>query len=126
MVWQMNDNVSKTLLRKHPAFAEFRDFLMKETERGNISRQEIVSMLPPMMFTNWKSTDRVLDMCAAPGSKTSQLIELLYKASGRDLTKMEGFVVANDNDVKRAYLLVHQLQRLSFLFPHLVITNHDA
>ncbi|KAL9649704.1 hypothetical protein ABK040_016791, partial [Willaertia magna] len=52
MVWQMNDNVSKTLLRKHPAFAEFRDFLMKETERGNISRQEIVSMLPPMMFTN--------------------------------------------------------------------------
>ncbi|KAL9648606.1 hypothetical protein ABK040_016240 [Willaertia magna] len=46
MVWQMNDNVSKTLLRKHPAFAEFRDFLMKETERGNIRIRKIMFISP--------------------------------------------------------------------------------
>ncbi|EFC41364.1 predicted protein [Naegleria gruberi] len=126
LVWQMHDHVTKNLLRKQPEFSEFRNFLMRETEKGNFCRQEVVSMLPPLMFTNWKPSDKVLDMCAAPGSKTSQLVELLYQSSGGDSKNISGFVIANDNDVKRAYLLVHQLQRLNFLFPHLMITNHDA
>ncbi|KAG2386306.1 hypothetical protein C9374_002752 [Naegleria lovaniensis] len=125
-IWQMSDAITKELLRKQPELAQFRDFLMRETEKGNLSRQEVVSMLPPLMFTNWKPSDRVLDMCAAPGSKTAQLVELLYQSGGGDSKNITGFVIANDNDVKRAYLLVHQLQRLNFLFPHVIITNHDA
>ena len=125
-IWQMSDKITKELLRKQPELAQFRDFLMRETEKGNLSRQEVVSMLPPLMFTNWKPSDKVLDMCAAPGSKTAQLVELLFQSSGGDSKNISGFVMANDNDVKRAYLLVHQLQRLNFLFPHLIITNHDA
>ena len=125
-IWQMGDKITKNLLRKHSGFTPFRNFLMRETEKGNISRQELVSMLPPLMFTNWKPTDKVLDMCAAPGSKTAQLVELLYQSCNGDEKKISGFVIANDNDVKRAYLLVHQLQRLNFLFPHLMISCHDA
>lgn len=37
-----------------------------------------------------------------------------------------GFVVANDNDTKRAYLLIHTLGRMNKLFPNVIVTNHDA
>lgn len=60
-------------------------------------------------------------MCAAPGSKTAQLIEYLHKDQER---LPEGFVVANDIDNNRCYLLVHQAKRLSS--PNVIITNHDA
>jgi hypothetical protein len=37
-----------------------------------------------------------------------------------------GFVVANDNDQKRAYLLIHSMSRVSQLFKNFIVTNHDA
>lgn len=37
-----------------------------------------------------------------------------------------GFVVANDVDTRRAYMLVHQVQRLRNLFPFIMVTNHDS
>jgi multisite-specific tRNA:(cytosine-C5)-methyltransferase len=42
--------------------------------QGYITRQEAVSMLPPL-FLDVRPEHRVLDMCAAPGQKTAQLIE---------------------------------------------------
>ena len=36
----------------------------------------------------------------------------------------EGYVVANDSDNKRCYLMVHQVKRLES--PCYTITNHDA
>lgn len=45
--------------------------------KGNISRQELVSMIPPLLL-DVKSDHLVLDMCAAPGSKTAQIIEALH------------------------------------------------
>lgn len=60
-------------------------------------------------------------MCASPGSKTAQLIEYLHKD---DVRLPKGFVVANDIDNNRCYMLVHQAKRLSS--PNIVITNHDA
>lgn len=39
-------------------------------DSGLISRQEIVSMIPPMLC-DIKSHHSVFDMCAAPGSKTA-------------------------------------------------------
>ena len=50
---------------------------MSETDAGNISRQEAVSMLPPL-FLKVEPHHYVLDMCAAPGSKTAQLVESLH------------------------------------------------
>nr|XP_006013532.1 PREDICTED: tRNA (cytosine(34)-C(5))-methyltransferase-like [Latimeria chalumnae] len=61
-------------------------------------------------------------MCAAPGSKTSQLIEMLHSDMG--VSFPEGFVIANDVDNKRCYLLVHQAKRLSS--PCIMVVNHDA
>ena len=62
-------------------------------------------------------------MCAAPGSKTAQLIEAIHSSVEEDVVP-EGVVVANDADNSRCYMLVHQAKRLQS--PCLVITNHDA
>jgi 16S rRNA C967 or C1407 C5-methylase (RsmB/RsmF family) len=116
---------TKATLRKNEVLKEFRDWLMLNTNVGHISRQEAVSMLPPLFF-DLKGSDRVLDMCAAPGSKTSQLLESVAADAGRNGQDPSGFVVANDNDVQRCYLLVHQLQRLEHLFGNMIFTNQDA
>ena len=62
----------------------------------------------------------VIDMCAAPGSKTIQILEYLHKGG----VVPTGFVIANDTDSKRAYMLTHQARRLNS--PALLITNNDA
>ena len=48
--------------------------------QGNISRQEAVSMIPPLLM-KIESHHKILDMCAAPGSKTAQIIEYLHAGS---------------------------------------------
>lgn len=55
-------------------------------------------MLPPLLLDP-QPTDFVLDMCAAPGSKTCQLLEIVNK----------GLIIANDVDSKRGFMLSHQL-----------------
>ena len=76
-------------------------------EGGHITRQEAVSMIPPLLM-DVKPHHRVLDLCAAPGSKTAQIIEQLHGDTGFGIPK--GFVVANDVENKRCYLLVHQVR----------------
>lgn len=117
MGWQID--VAKTVIRKNPQFAKLQRFLVIENEVGNISRQEAVSMIPPLVL-DVKSHHKVLDMCAAPGSKTAQLVESLHA----DTASPTGFVIANDSDFKRAHMLVHQIKRLNS--PNLVVVNHDA
>ncbi len=50
------------------------------------------------------AASQVLDMCAAPGSKTFQLLEALHATSATP----PGLVVANDADAQRCNLLTHQ------------------
>ncbi|ORY05842.1 S-adenosyl-L-methionine-dependent methyltransferase [Basidiobolus meristosporus CBS 931.73] len=113
---------SRSQLRKSPELANFHKFLVSETDVGNISRQEAVSMLPPLLLDvqphHW-----VLDMCAAPGSKTAQLLEAIH-AADQDGSIPTGFVLANDADHKRSYMLIHQTKRLQS--PCLIVTNHDG
>ena len=45
---------------------------------GNISRQEVVSMIPPLVM-DLQPGMTVLDMCAAPGSKAAQLLEMVHR-----------------------------------------------
>uniref|UniRef100_A0A3Q3EGI1 tRNA (cytosine(34)-C(5))-methyltransferase n=1 Tax=Kryptolebias marmoratus TaxID=37003 RepID=A0A3Q3EGI1_KRYMA len=114
-------NMSRKLLRKSPLLEKFHQFLVSETESGNISRQEAVSMIPPLLL-KIEPHHKILDMCAAPGSKTAQLIEMLH--ADMDVPFPEGFVIANDVDNKRCYLLVHQAKRLNS--PCIMVVNHDA
>lgn len=118
-------------------------------------------MIPPLVLDLWPGMT-VLDLCAAPGSKSAQLIELVHggeesrirkvlhrfhqtkcrsaSPSGRqveldqeeanaegdwsDSGRSTGLLVANDVDVRRAQMLVHQVKRLNS--PNLIVTNHDA
>jgi tRNA (cytosine34-C5)-methyltransferase len=77
-------------------------------------------------------------LCAAPGSKTSQLIELLHTSTtttqtpsaegkGRNDLSQEGdlgFVLANEMSRGRAYMLVHHIKRLQS--PAFLVSSHDA
>ena len=85
-------------------------------------------MLPPLL-SDIKSHHTVFDMCAAPGSKTAQILELIMsdhlKTQGKsNSVAPKGLVVANDADHKRAYLLTHQLHRLNTA--NTVVINHYA
>jgi 16S rRNA C967 or C1407 C5-methylase (RsmB/RsmF family) len=95
---------------------QFHDWLKQQTLTGNITRQETVSMIPPVVL-DVQPTDAVLDMCAAPGSKTSQMLECLGPA---------GVLVANDASSQRAYMLVHQLRRIMDSHPVVLVTTCQA
>ncbi|CAK9830295.1 tRNA (cytosine(34)-C(5))-methyltransferase [Anthophora retusa] len=119
LAWQLQ--LTRKDIRRSEAYFRLHNFLIAETGSGNISRQEVVSMVPPLVL-DVKPSHKVLDMCAAPGSKTVQLIEMLHSEEGSTLP--EGFVIANDLDNNRCYMLVHQAKRLNS--PIILITNHDA
>jgi len=118
MAW--NSNLSRRFIRRSEILQKLHRFLVEDSECGAITRQEAVSMIPPMLL-DVKPHHLVLDTCAAPGSKTAQIIEMMH--SDKDVVP-SGMVVANDADHKRCYLLVHQAKRLNS--PCVVITNHDA
>uniref|UniRef100_A0A1I8MXI6 tRNA (cytosine(34)-C(5))-methyltransferase n=1 Tax=Musca domestica TaxID=7370 RepID=A0A1I8MXI6_MUSDO len=120
MAYQL-DLTRKDIRRSEPLY-RLHNFLINETNAGAISRQEAVSMIPPLVL-DVKPTDKVLDMCAAPGSKTAQLIEALH-AEPEKYKIPPGFVLANDVDNNRCYMLVHQAKRLNS--PCFVVTNHDS
>ena len=64
LVWQLN--TFRQALKKSEPLKKLHKFIQRASDSGLISRQELVSMLPPL-FLDVKSTDLVLDMCAAPG-----------------------------------------------------------
>jgi len=119
LAWQLN--VAKSDIRHCEGLKKLHKFMIAEQEGGHITRQEAVSMIPPLLL-DVQPHHRVMDMCAAPGSKTAQIIEQLHGATGFGIPK--GFVVANDADNKRCYLLVHQAKRLQS--PSGLIMNADA
>ncbi|KAI9786560.1 MAG: hypothetical protein M1816_007884 [Peltula sp. TS41687] len=140
LAWSMT--TPRKVIRRYPPFASFQKFLVSETSVGNISRQEAVSMIPPLLL-DLKPGMTVLDLCAAPGSKSAQLTEMLHageegsvrdylsnpepdpsKPNMADQGRSTGLLIANDVDYKRCHLLIHQLKRLNS--PNLIVTNHDA
>ncbi|KAM3065341.1 tRNA (cytosine-5-)-methyltransferase ncl1 [Clarireedia jacksonii] len=75
LAWWMT--TPKNVVRRFPPFAKFQKYLVSETSVGNISRQEVVSMIPPLVM-DLRPGMTVLDMCAAPGSKAAQLLEMVH------------------------------------------------
>ncbi|CAD5206680.1 unnamed protein product [Bursaphelenchus okinawaensis] len=113
-------NASRAEVRSVQALKDLHEFLISETEIGNISRQEAVSMVPPLLL-DVQPEHLILDACASPGSKTTQIIELMHK----DNPNPSGLLVANDINNQRCYLLVHQtLKRLPTA--NCVVVNQDA
>ncbi len=82
---------------------------------GAIYFQELVSMLPPLLVREELETARwVLDGCAAPGSKTTQMAALM---------KNNNALVANDIDYGRIRALKFNLERTGAM--NTIITNRD-
>ena len=67
--------------------------------------QGLSSMLPALVLSPGKD-DIVLDLCAAPGSKTTQLAELMNN---------EGTLIANEIQLSRLKALVHNIERLNII-----------
>lgn len=85
LAWWMT--TPKTVIRKFPPFAAFQKFLVSETSVGNISRQEVVSMIPPLLL-DVRPGMAVLDLCAAPGSKAAQLLEMIHQGEEARVRKV--------------------------------------
>ena len=102
-------------------------YLVRETDLGRIQRQEAVSMVPPLLL-NIQPGMSVCDMCASPGSKSQQIVEMLAvaagEAGGAAAAEARGLLIANDADIKRCHLLASRAGKLNS--PSLVVTNHDA
>ncbi|KAJ1658433.1 tRNA (cytosine-5-)-methyltransferase ncl1 [Dispira simplex] len=118
--WQFT--VPRVALKKSETLKKFHQFLVNETEVGNICRQEAVSMIPPLLL-DVQPGHRVVDMCAAPGSKTSQILEAIHANVQADQVA-QGLVIANDANLRRACMLVHQTKRLHS--PCLLVTHQEA
>ncbi len=65
--------------------------------------QGLSSMIPAIVLSP-SENDNVLDLCAAPGSKTTQLAELM---------KNKGTLVANEIQLSRLKALVHNVERMN-------------
>ncbi|TEA20751.1 Multisite-specific tRNA:(cytosine-C(5))-methyltransferase trm4b [Colletotrichum sidae] len=85
LAWWMT--TPKNVIRKYAPFAAFQKFLVSETSVGNISRQEVVSMIPPLLM-DVRPGMTVLDMCAAPGSKAGQLLEMIHQGEENRVRKV--------------------------------------
>lgn len=76
--------------------------------------QEASSMMPPQIMTP-DPTMKVLDMAAAPGSKTTQLAQLMNN---------RGVIVANDVSIKRLKALTNNLERMGVA--NVLVTQMDG
>jgi len=76
--------------------------------QGHMYVQNLSSMIPALILSP-TGQDYVLDMAAAPGSKTSQLAALMGN---------EGLIIASDSSPDRLFKLKANLARLSVLNTH--------
>ncbi len=72
---------------------------------GLVYIQSIASMIPPLVLDP-KENEMILDISAAPGSKTTQIGQMM---------KNRGVLVANDWDGKRIKTLSHNLDRMGLI-----------
>lgn len=90
LAWQLQ--LTRKEIRRSETYFKLHNFLITETECGSISRQEVVSMVPPLVL-DVKPSHKILDMCAAPGSKTAQLIEMIHSDERSVLPGKRGYKV---------------------------------
>lgn len=98
-----------------PAFSEL---VSRAAAVGELCQQEAASMLPPALLAPILPTHHVLDLCCAPASKTSQLLDMMAAAAallaaegGGAATSTEGggLLIANDLETPRAERALRRL-----------------
>ena len=107
-----NDKIDNTL----------KEILFQENDYG-ILRQELVAMIP-VNLVEIEENDIILDMCAAPGNKTIQALEIMEEKARMKNTLPTGVIIANELDAKRAGNMAHFFKAH---FPiNIVVTNNNA
>ena len=82
---------------------------------GDYYIQGLSSMIPPLVL-NPDENDIVLDLCAAPGSKTTGLGELM---------KNKGTLVANEVQLDRVKILVYNIDRMNLVNTGVIHTKGE-
>ncbi len=95
---EASENISKTI----------------EHQIGYFFIQNVSSMLPPLILEP-KKDEIILDLCAAPGAKSTQIAQLMENT---------GVIIANDVKVKRIRALKGNLQRMGVV--NTIITMMDG
>ncbi|KAG8348505.1 putative 16S rRNA methyltransferase RsmB F [Trypanosoma vivax] len=89
-----------------------------------VSFQEVVSAIP-VAVADIQPYHSVLDMCAAPGSKTLQILDEMLQYGWENSAVSEGVVIANEKDCAKAtQVLPARLKR--FHAPNVICTRCDA
>ena len=114
--WKINQKY-----REHPEMMLIENEL-KPGELGNSEEhksglyyvQELTSMMPAIALNPGKD-DSVLDLCASPGSKTTQIASLMEN---------NGILISNDDDFGRVGILNINMERCGV--SNSIITKEDA
>lgn len=96
---------------------EKNDLLGKTIEHinGDYYVQGLSSMIPPLILNPGKN-DIVLDLCAAPGSKTTGLGELMNN---------KGTLIANEIQLDRVKMLVYNIDRMNLVNTGVIHTKGE-
>ncbi len=81
---------------------------------GYIYVQRLESMIPPLILEP-KKHELILDLCAAPGSKTTQIAEMMNNT---------GRIIANDVKEKRLRALFSNIERMGVI--NTSVTKYDG
>ncbi|MCX8172836.1 MAG: NOL1/NOP2/sun family putative RNA methylase [Archaeoglobaceae archaeon] len=84
-----------------------------EHQLGVIFSQSAVSMIPPLLM-ELKPRITVLDLCASPGAKTTQIAQYM---------KNEGCIIANDVKLERINMLISNLQKCGVLIARVTMMD---
>ncbi len=113
-------------LLNQPLLQKLNTFLTKQCQLGWIVRQELVSMIPVLLL-DVQYHQMIFDCCAAPGSKTEQILAAMeesYRNRDTSYQKDYGCLAANDTDQKRIFQLLEKFH--TFPFPSLLFTNMNG
>jgi 16S rRNA (cytosine1407-C5)-methyltransferase len=67
--------------------------------------QSLSSMIPPLVLAP-NPNDKILDLCSAPGSKTTEIADLMNN---------KGTIISNEPNLDRIKMLVHNLDRMNVI-----------
>eukprot|EP00927_Polykrikos_kofoidii_P068187 TRINITY_DN63559_c0_g1_i1.p1 TRINITY_DN63559_c0_g1~~TRINITY_DN63559_c0_g1_i1.p1 ORF type:complete len:780 (-),score=96.82 TRINITY_DN63559_c0_g1_i1:44-2383(-) len=96
-VWEMDGLI-------YEASAEAKAWAERENRRGTLTFQEVVAMVPGLLLCP-RPEDICLDLCAAPGNKSVQLL----KAMERGTDSPRGAVLSGEIDAQRCCIVLPRL-----------------